>query len=371
MKTLKTSFFLGLGTIVIMTSCKKEGLEPSRYTLELEIIKKQYAAIVENKIDAMVDSMDVFTKSAADFANLPIAGRFNYARNKFYPAQRAFMASLMYASNSGALSSLTGGFMDRNVSNLNYGFIDYTAGNSGSGIVNNTTINLDYGSLILAEQNGVAEDRVSAIQCLEFLLWGEDLYTASEGQRTHYDYVNTANYERRKTFLHTTSGIFSSLLKNGIDKTSYRAKLNTESGRDFTINFINAISNFYGKFLAEEMIGKAVSTGNEGYELSPFADQTNDLLVHLFNELQYLMQHEDTFEGETEYYLMNLFEDVDAERAEKLKSLINETETLVKGIGMVFDQAILNAAGKDVLNKVKSNCTQISDILQQYIVDLR
>jgi len=91
---------------------------------------------------------------------------------------------------------------------LDEAYVDYVDGAPEAGIINNLDEYPEITKELLASLNEVgAEENISTgYHAIEFLLWGQDFYEDSAGQRAYTDYVidgdsDTANAERRGQYL--------------------------------------------------------------------------------------------------------------------------------------------------------------------------
>lgn len=362
MKTLKTFLILGISSVVLF-ACKRDDLQPTSYTLQLELIKSQYKEIALNRAKQYNDSLIKFQNAATAFSSLPVVGRHNMAKESFKGLQKAFFGSMIYASDQGALASLFGDYSSLYAPNNNIEFIDYTSQYPNSGIVNDPNIGVDQVSLQIAEDAGGPYDRLFALQPIEFMLWGEDLFANSGGQRPHFDYSTAANFERRKAIMKSMVDVFTTRAKNLQNETNYRISVESESAKTFYKNLIGAMQYTLAVFLSKEVIERGRVNELEGYELSPFADETNQIILHVLKELRFCLTADQPNEVETGYFLLNLFNEMDEVSANRLMDVLDQLILSVSTSQTPFDQLIKSSAGKEILVSWEAKLNEISGLL--------
>lgn len=365
MKTLKTFLFLAI-TASALFSCKRDDVQPTSYSLQLELIKKQYKEIAYNRAMQYRDSLAKFQSSATAFANLPIIGRHNSAKESFKGLQKAYYASMVYSSNQGALGTLFGDIRSLYAPNINISFVDYTSQNPSAGIVNDPNVGVDQGSLQVAEASGGPNDRLFAFQPIEFMLWGEDLSNTSGGQRQHFDYSTANNFERRKAVLKSSVDVFTSRAYSLMNETNYRLTIESESSRSFYKNLIGAMQFTLVDFLSNQVIQPSRTTGNEGYELSPYGDETNAILVHVLKEIRFCLTDEDAVQVQTSYFLLDLFKEMDEEKANSFVENLDQIILSISNTKTPFDQLMKTNSGKDILGTWHASFATLSALLEEF-----
>jgi putative iron-regulated protein len=166
-------------------------------------------------------------------------------------------------------------------------YVDYTASSAITGIVNDLanypTINQT--TLIQANENGGEENIALGFHAIEFLLWGQDLSSASAGTRPYTDYLTiggtAANQARRGQYLNATIDILVAGLKQVRDawdpaiSNSYRATFLALDNQTALRKMFNSLKVLSGFELSGERMYTAYENQDQEDEHSCFSDNTH------------------------------------------------------------------------------------------------
>lgn len=250
---------------------------------------------------------------------------------------------------------------------LDEAYIDYVDGQPDVGIINDLENYPELNAELLEELNeSGAEENISVgFHAIEFLLWGQDLYEDSAGQRPYTDYVvdgTAANQERRAQYLVLVTHALLDHLEAMKDAWSpeiednYRAEflaLDSDTALQRILIGIGVLSKAE---LAGERIFTAYDNQDQEDEHSCFSDNTHRDIVNNFKGIQnvyvgqYTRVDETVIEGAG---VADLLEAVAPEINTVILGLLKDTETAISEIEAPFDRAIVEDESREqVLNTV-------------------
>ena len=147
---------------------------------------------------------------------------------------------------------------------LDEAYVDYVEGDADAGIINNSADYPEISKELLISLNEVgAEENISTgYHAIEFLLWGQDLYADSAGQRSVADYSSAPNAERRGQYLLITGDLLVENLADmvaqwdGDDDASYASALAARAADEALTNMLTGI----GVLAKSELAGERMFT---------------------------------------------------------------------------------------------------------------
>ncbi|HVU99721.1 MAG TPA: imelysin family protein, partial [Verrucomicrobiae bacterium] len=233
---------------------------------------------------------------------------------------------------------------------IDLNFIDYTEGMPNSGIINETNRfpQIVPGVLIGANQEEEEGEKAvsTGFHAIEFLLWGQDLYSDSPGRRPYTDYMDAAtgpgrNAARRRQYLLVVAQLLSDQLLQVAsewmpnNQTNYRARFISAAPEASLEKIFTGVGNLSSSELAGERMLVPYTTRSQENEQCCFSDTTQLDLVR--NQLGV----QDVFLGRTKRAdgseikgpgLLSLLERADAKLADTLKQQLEESLSAIRAI---------------------------------------
>lgn len=275
---------IALGAVALLAACKKD---KDHSELKRRVVDN-YAEVVSASYTDSYNQAVTFRTKVDAFVGNPTATAFDELKTFWAgPLRTPYGQTDAFRFYDGPIDDADGREGQLNAWPLDEAYIDYVDGNTTSGIINNPsgfpTITKDI--LIGLNENGGETNISTGYHAIEFLLWGQDLYTNSPGQRPYTDYVTggtAANQARRGQYLAVVTDLLVDDLKYTADawatSASYRSTFVSQSP-DVSLQLL---LTGIGKFCKGELFGErfqvAYSTQSQEDEHSCFSDQTtNDL----------------------------------------------------------------------------------------------
>lgn len=186
------------------------GMVEADTTDELVALKQESLATYADIVFASYqDSYDLAVElqgTLATFVAEPNEETHQAAKEAWLAANEPYGQTEAYRFYGGPIDDEDGPEGLLNAWPLDEAYVDYVDGAPEAGIINNVEAYPDITEELLASLNEVgAEENISTgYHAIEFLLWGQDFYEDSAGQRAYTDYVidgDVPNAERRGQYL--------------------------------------------------------------------------------------------------------------------------------------------------------------------------
>ena len=208
-----------------------------------------YAEIVYASYQDSLELAVALNEALIAFVSMPDESTLAAAREAWLAANEPYGQTEAYRFYGGPIEDEDGPEGLLNAWPLDEAYIDYVDGDADAGIVNNTA---DYPEitkdlLISLNEVGAEENISTGYHAIEFLLWGQDLYEDSAGQRSNEDYSMAANAERRGQNLLITGELLVENLQDMVDQwdpaneDNYRHALLGMSSEDAITNMLTGI----------------------------------------------------------------------------------------------------------------------------------
>ncbi len=237
---------------------------------------------------------------------------------------------------------------------LDEAYVDYVDGDMDAGIINNTDDYPEISKDLLISLNEVgAEENISTgYHAIEFLLWGQDLYEDSAGQRPASDYSSAPNAKRRGQYLLITGELLVENLQDMVDQWDHENEGNYfwqlhDGPADVALtNMLTGIGVLAKSELAGERMFTAYDNQDQEDEHSCFSDNTHRDIITNFMGVsnvyrgRYVQVDGAVVEGAG---LADLFEAVAPDLNAEMLELLELAEQQVSDIFVPFDRAIVNA----------------------------
>ncbi len=282
-------FFLALGALTGGCANQQEQLGQK--------VVENYADIVYASYDDAVNGAIHLRSAVHTFLDNPSAETLEAARKAWKDSRLAYLQTEAYRFYDGPIDGEDGleGFI--NAWPLDENFIDYVIDEATGkpvygGIINNPADFPELTADLLIKENevhGEADVKIG-YHAIEFLLWGQDLYDESAGQRPYSDYLTGAgatapNGERRKTYLRIVTDLLVDHLTEVRDawepgspyRSAFVKKENLESSLTSILSGLGKLSK--GE-LAGERMTVALENKDQEDEHSCFSDNTHIDIIY-------------------------------------------------------------------------------------------
>lgn len=323
---------------------------------DLEAVKREamttYADIVfasyEDSLTAAIDLRDAIAAFVAD----PTEETFTAAKDAWLAANEPYGQTEAYRFYGGPIDDADGPEGLLNAWPLDEAYVDYVDGDPDAGIINNVT---DYPEItrdLLVSLNEVgAEENISTgYHAIEFLLWGQDLYADSAGQRAHTDYTTAPNAERRAAYLSILADLLVENLEmlvaawapDGAD--NYRAEFLATTPDVALTNMLTGIGVLATAELGGERMFVAYDNRDQEDEHSCFSDNTHrDIITNFMGIANVYTGSYTRLDGSvvSGAGIADVVEAVDPALNADILALLSDADTLTQQIHVPFDQAIV------------------------------
>ena len=240
---------------------------------------------------------------------------------------------------------------------LDEAYIDYVEGDAEAGIINNSGDYPEITRELLVSLNEVgAEENISTgYHAIEFLLWGQDLYEDSAGQRSADDYVSAPNAERRGQYLLITGELLLENLQEMVDEwdpdnaDGYGQALLAGDADAAISKILTGIGVLAKSELAGERMFTAWDNQDQEDEHSCFSDNTHrDIITNFMGVHNVYMGAYTRIDGMVVAgaSLADVFEAAAAALNAEMLALLALADVQVNEIHVPFDRAIVDAASR-------------------------
>lgn len=355
-------FFYSFLILFLFSSCKKN--DKINNTFDINLAKQSYFATLEILHSNHLSSVATLSKSIQGFCGIPILNRFNESKIYWKSAISDYhkMGPFIFTD-----ASFSNPFYNINqkigLSNMDESFLDYTAMNGNTGLVYNTLTYPEITSQLLqswhlqSSQNNIT----LGYHALEFMLFGEDLSLATEGQRMNDDYIQTDEFHTRRNYLlyWMSVNLESALLELDIMGDFKNQFLNASN--EEAINFMfGGMKSFLKNDFKEKVLNLPINNLNNDLELSPYSDNTLEDIKNKINSIRLFFDPSSILTQGNGFHIKDLIEKISPDDASFIFTKLDEMETKVNSINVNFENALLNPAE---LSKLKSLVTDIDLIL--------
>ena len=372
MKNLTTILFAAL-CIYTLQSCKEKDKGPSSEVKKAAVTN--YANIVyANYSDALAKAEILKTKIDA-FVATSTQASFDEAKLAWKEARIPYGQTEVFRFYGGPVDDDNGPEGLLNAWPMDEAFVDYVQGNATAGVINNV---VTYPTLSKSVIEGLNESGGETnISCgyhaIEFLLWGQDLSSASAGNRPYTDYVTVGgtalNQARRGQYLQICAELLVDHLQELVNEWApsvtgnYRQSFVSGSTDAALTSIIQGMGFLSKGELAGERIEVAYDSQLQEDEHSCFSDNTHiDIQMNALGIKNVFMgtytRNDGSIVSGTGIY--DLVKIADNELGEKLEEDIDASVDACNDILAPFDQQIVggNTAGrqtvKTAIDKLKA-----------------
>ncbi len=315
---------------------------------------ENYADIVHASYQDSLELAEALHDALAAFVDDPTEENLAAARQAWLDSNEPYGQTEAYRFYGGPIDDEDGPEGLLNAWPLDEAYVDYVEGDADAGIINNT---MDYPEInkdLLVSLNEIgAEENISAgYHAIEFLLWGQDLYADSAGQRPASDYSSASNAERRGQYLLIAGELLVENLQDMVDQWSpdhadnYRHAMLAGDADEAITSILTGIGVLAKSELAGERMFTAWDNQDQEDEHSCFSDNTHRDIITNFMGVQnvyagsYQRIDGSVVEGAS---LADVVSAIDADLNVEMLDLLALADEQVNNILVPFDRAIVNA----------------------------
>lgn len=343
------------GAAALLVSCKKD---KDHSELKQKVVDNYAEVVSASYTESYNQALTFRTKVNAFVAN-PTSGAFDELKTFWAGALRTpYGQTDAFRFYDGPIDNADGREGQLNAWPLDEAYIDYVDGSASSGIINDPatypTITKDI--LIGLNENGGETNISTGYHAIEFLLWGQDLYSNSAGLRPYTDYVTggtAANQARRGQYLAAVTDLL-------VDDLQYTAEAwaptatyrSTFVSQDADLSLQWMLTGI-GKFCKGELFGErfevAYSTQSQEDEHSCFSDQTTNDIRFGFMGIENVYYGRFTKVDGTVHDgtgIDELLEEVNPELNADIKAKMQTAHDAVFALQAPFDQEIISSQGR-------------------------
>ncbi len=287
------------------------------------------------------------------FVNDPSTETLAAAREAWLASNEPYGQTEAYRFYGGPIDDEDGPEGLLNAWPLDEAYIDYVDGDMDAGIINNTE---DYPEitkdlLISLNEVGAEENISTGFHAIEFLLWGQDLYEDSAGQRSHEDYASAPNAERRGQYLLITGELLVENLSDMVDQWNHANDDNYvwefhDGPADVALtNMLTGIGVLAKSELAGERMFTAYDNQDQEDEHSCFSDNTHrDIITNFMGVSNVYLGSYTRVDGTVVEGagLADLFVAIAPDLNAEMLELLELADQQVNDIFVPFDRAIVN-----------------------------
>ena len=341
MKRIVALFALAAAAFGLLAGCAQSGPDDE---LKKEVVAN-YAAGVHHLYSVSLQSAIAMDGAIDRFIADPTPGHLEAAKRMWLYARDDYGPTEAFRFYDGPIDNPDDGPEGLiNAWPLDEAYIDYVDGNPTAGIINNPAEfpNIDADLIVSLNEVGGEENVSTGWHAIEFLLWGQDLYSGGPGQRPVEDYTTNENADRRATYLAVASDVLVGHLQDMVDawapgvSGNYRAGFVSMDADDAIQNIITGIGELSRGELAGERMTVAYEARSQEDEHSCFSDNTVADIVG--NERGIQIVYLGDFGGVSGPGIKDLIAAEDEELANDLESQIANSVNLANRIPDPFDQ---------------------------------
>lgn len=351
-------------TMLAFFSCSKE----AKLEKDIEKAAEHYTVMVKANYDDAYDATLELKNKIDAFVSNPTEAGFVACKNQWLAARNPYGQTEAFRFYNGPIDNEENGPEGLiNAWPMDENYIDYVDGDEDAGLINSPETYPTISKEVLADLNEkLAETSIfTGYHAIEFLLWGQDLYSDSPGKRPYTDYVTDGsgtakNQDRRGLYLKTVAELLVEHLDEvrsqwGTNGAFQKTWLEQSRNKIITDIFTSLGELSKGELAGERMF-VAVDKQDQENEHSCFADNTiADIkmnyqgIVNVYTGT-YKRIDDTTVSGSSFKDAAIRADEDKADAIDKQMALVTEK---INAIPDPFDQAILNDKEK-VLDAVSA-----------------
>lgn len=350
-----------VGAMLFLGACASENGNTGGETGATGKVDEQLAAAAANYADIVLATyQDAYDQTARlksqidEFVAAPSEIGFTACKEQWLAARAPYGQTEAFRFYGGPIDDEDGPEGLINAWPMDENYIDYVADNPDAGMINNLEDYPEITKELLTELNeSFSEESIfTGYHAVEFLLWGQDFYAESAGQRPYTDFViggTAKNQARRANYLKLVAELLlehlGAVKQEWEVEGAYRQAFLALPQKEIVSKVFTALGSLSKGELSGERMFVPVDSKDQENEHSCFADNTIADIHNNFRGIVNVYQGEykkvdgSTVSG-TSYAA--LLKDISPEKAGKVEESIATTQALIEAIPAPFDQAILN-----------------------------
>lgn len=349
---MKKLFLSALTCAILCNACKTTDTTPA--TTQRDVVLN-YATIVQASYTDAITGVNTLKTAIDAFVKAPSAAGLEACKKAWIDARPAYLQTEAYRFYGGPIDATPAeleGII--NAWPLDEAYIDYVQGDANAGMVNDLVKYPKITKEVIFADNGSEGETDVRVgyHAIEFLLWGQDLYANSAGQRPFTDYTTAKNATRRATYLQVVTDALIESLKQVANqwdaKTgTYYASFTKEGSEGVSLtNMLLGLGKLTKGELSGERMAVALASADQEDEHSCFSDNTtNDFIydeVGIYNVYlgRYKKLDGTTIDGAG---IDDLVKAKNATVNTATIAKLDATTAAIAAIPKPFDQAILNS----------------------------
>ena len=315
-------------------------------------VMETYADIVYASYQDSLTTATTLKEEVDAFLANPNEGALQAAKDAWLAAQEPYGQTEAYRFYGGPIDDADGPEPLLNAWPLDEAYVDYVEGAPEAGIINSPDSypTIDKDLLISLNEAGAEENISTGYHAIEFLLWGQDLSSDTNGQRPVSDYTTVEHAERRAAYLSAATDLLVEDLTILVeawkpDADNYRAEFLAMNPDEALTNIMTGIGVLAKSELAGERIFTAYDNQNQEDEHSCFSDNTHrDIITNLQGienvyRGSYTRLDASVVEGAG---LAAVVAAANTELDAQMQTLLETSHAQAQNLPVPFDQAIVN-----------------------------
>jgi len=336
-------------------SCKDDGDD------DIEALKKEvlgnYADVVLASYEDSYNTAATLKQKIYEFVTNPSNSTFIACKGAWLDARIPYGQTEAYRFYGGPIDDADGPEGLINAWPMDENFIDYVDGNAAAGLINDPAQYPNITKQVLMDFNeSISEESIfTGYHAIEFLLWGQDLYSDGPGQRPYTDYVTGAdgtasNQARRGEYLKVVAELLLENLASVRDEWksggAYRQQFLNSTETKVALGYIfTALGELSKGELAGERMFVAVDTKDQENEHSCFSDNTiTDIKMNFLGLKNVYFGEYEKVDGTTisGQSFSEIAEQLDRTKSDAVNAAFTDAEAKINLIPAPFDQTIVN-----------------------------
>lgn len=349
---MKKLFLSALTCAILCNACKTTDTTPT--TTQRDVVLN-YATIVQASYTDAITGVNTLKTAIDAFVKAPSAAGLEACKKAWIDARPAYLQTEAYRFYGGPIDATPAELETLiNAWPLDEAYIDYVQGDANAGMVNDLVKYPKITKEVIFTDNGSEGETDVRVgyHAIEFLLWGQDLYANSAGQRPFTDYTTAQNATRRATYLQIVTDALIESLKQVSDQwdsktgTYYASFTKAGSEEASLTNMLLGLGKLTKGELSGERMAVALASADQEDEHSCFSDNTtNDFIydeVGIYNVYlgRYKKLDGTIIDGAG---IDDLVKAKNATVNTATIAKLDATTTAIAAIPKPFDQAILNS----------------------------
>ncbi len=329
-----------------------------------------YSNLVHKTYSESLNKALILQKDLANFVKNPSVMTQEIAKQSWLKARAPYGQSEVFRFYNGPIDADGGPEGSLNAWPLDEAYIDYVIGAPNAGIINDLeTYPVITKELLVSLNEKDGEKNISTgYHAIEFLLWGQDLFTDGNGRRSYEDYIEgkAINSTRRAQYLTIVADLLIDDLKGLVNEWSpsnenYRKEFTTKNQSEALKNILSGIIYMSGDELSGERMYVAYETQGQEDEHSCFSDNTHMDIQYNFWGVENILR---------ETKILDLPAAKNTALSKNISARLVKIHKMLADIPAPFDQAILSETGRpqilasvEELEALAKDLALLSDVL--------